>query len=643
LNPAAGRRFGAWSSTKELKEIAMLMPILTARTQAQTTPVVPVEAIQPRDRLQALTVSVSGPRAEAILKILETLGRHLNGSEVLPKEALVRLMETLARILKFPPLPQETSHDFGRRLASILEKLPPEARVVLEKQLGQRNLALQVRLLAEVLQNPAGSDTGRMRATLQNPASLGSPSRDTGQQVRAPLPQPGLPAQHLATLTAGSAPTAFAAPAEAALLQAVLRKTFGPEASTDVSEAAVSESDTETVTVPKRQGESIIKTGQTQQATNTTAARPATTEPMPQLRATAAFLAADPEALSLVSAIAQGEIDPQVEMAFASRPDDKTPAGPTHEGSGIEADGVFAADTSAETLIGMVEQPEITADADPSISAGDVLEQSPAEQSAAEPVEADQQAPASRSTDQAQDAPLDDRSVPDETPARQSDEQRRDEKQATATDRQSEKPVRMLAETLKALVQSTLPLPEGTPLEMASLSDVVGRKAPVPQSVALPGLEAMLDAATTQVEAGWTAELADKIDSWVAQADAGPEEIADGHTAWTPQPKADEAIRDPLVQHRLLEGMAGREAIPFAIIPYLPAKSEDGLFTEPAEEQQAATEDEEQGDQTQDEDQPDRRDEEQAGPSLEQETTASDNEESAQDPYALYMRMGGLA
>ncbi|WEZ84927.1 hypothetical protein P6U16_10600 [Rhizobium sp. 32-5/1] len=635
------------------------MPILTARTQAQGTPVVPVEAIQPRDRLLAPALAISGPRAEAILKILETLGRHLNGSEVLPKEALAKLMETLARILKFPPLPQETSHDFGRRLASFLEKLPPEARAVLEKQLGQRNLALQVRLLVEVLQSPAGTDAGRLRATLQNQAYLTSPSRDTGQQVRSSS-QPALPAQHLATLTARSAPGMFAAPVDAALLQAVLRKTFGSDAPFDVSQPALGESelDAETVAVPKRPGESNNKTGQAQQAANATAARAATPEPIPQLRAAAAFLAADPEALSLVSAIAQGEIDPQVETAFASQPDDKTPPGRTNKAGDFETDGTFVAEPDMEAQIDMVELQNATDAAEPSVSTPDSFETP-----LAEPVEADQQALPQGDTEQAQDArgteqtpfkagadrvvdaPLDDRSVTYEAPEEHQPRQEQEEKQAATTDRPSEKPVRILAETLKALVQNTLPLPEGTTAETAAYRQTAlgaaGGTVPSVASVTLPGLEAMLDAATTASDKGWTAELSDEIDSWMTQVEAGAEEVAE--EGWRPLPKADEAIRDPLLQHRLLEAMVGRDAVPFAIIPYLPAKPDDDLFAEAAEEHQASTEEEESGGETQDEDQPNRRDDEEPMSLAEQDGPASEDEDTTQDAYALYMRMGGLA
>ncbi len=617
----------------------MLMPILTARTPAQAAHSVPVEASQPRERLQALVLSISGARADAILKILETLGRHLSGSEVLPKEALVKLMETLARILKFPPLPQETTHEFGQRLASFLEKLPPEARVVLEKQLGQRNLALQVRLLAEVLNNPAATDAGRLHTALQNPAINTSSLRaETGQQPRPPLPQPALPAQHLATLTAGSAPAMFGAPAEAVLLQAVLRKTFETGEEQAVAEPTIDggEPEAEAAATPKRSAEATAKTPPLSQASQAAAGRPATAgEAMPLLRAAAAFLAADPEALSLVSAIAQGEIDPDLEMVFAPQLDEEmlsAGADAIFEG---EVETAPASEMETEAPVADAEQPETVARDDKLLTRMSAAGDPPAVKTVAtqegapiaEPVQA---------------ALEEDPIAADEEPAENPIALASDEKQRP--ERQPDKPVRILAETLKALIQNTLPLPESdiweaTTTPYKSPSDAAARVASLQPGDA-PGLEAMLDAATVESGAGWTAELSDEIDSWVAQVDAGQDEASEARPAWAPLPKPDEAIRDPLLQHRLIEAMAGRDAIPFAIIPYLPAKTEDSLLAEPAdEEQQAPADEDEAGAQARDEDQPDPRNREQAAPLPD---TEPGDDDTTADAYALYLRMGGL-
>ena len=101
-------------------------------------------------------------------------------------------------------------------------------------------------------------------------------------------------------------------------------------------------------------------------------------------------------------------------------------------------------------------------------------------------------------------------------------------------------------------------------------------------------------------------------------------------------------MRDPLLQHRLLEGMAGRDAVPFAIIPYLPAKTDDEPFAEAAEEHQASADEDEPGDQTQQDDQPPDSGEGEPTSLADQDAPSGDDGDTTRDAYALYMRMGGL-
>ena len=125
-------------------ETRMLIPIQTGRAAAASAEDASTRAQQPAALLPA------GQRGEAIQKILDALTRHLSGREILSKDALVRLMEDLARILKFPPLPQEGGRDFVRRIAAFLESMPASDRALLERQLGGRSLAIRVGLLEEL-------------------------------------------------------------------------------------------------------------------------------------------------------------------------------------------------------------------------------------------------------------------------------------------------------------------------------------------------------------------------------------------------------------------------------------------------------------------------------------------------------------
>jgi hypothetical protein len=172
-----------------MTEIAMLMPILSVKTPiAAAQAAVAVEAVTPQERTLPVAIPgrISGNQSEAVLKILETLNRHLLGSEPLPKDALIRLLDTLAKILKFPPLPQETLRDFTKRLAVFLETLPPAARAALEKQLGQHNLAISIKILAEVLKMPSIIDMPRLLDRPVIPPIV--PRTDSTQPDGKPLP-----------------------------------------------------------------------------------------------------------------------------------------------------------------------------------------------------------------------------------------------------------------------------------------------------------------------------------------------------------------------------------------------------------------------------------------------------------------------
>ncbi|MEI3854202.1 MULTISPECIES: hypothetical protein [unclassified Ensifer] len=193
----------------------MLIPIQTARAAAATAEDTNTKAQQPAALLPA------GQRGEAIQKILDALTRHLSGREILSKDALVRLMEDLARILKFPPLPQEGGRDFVRRLVAFLETMPASDRLLLERQLGGRSLAIRVGLLADL---PA------IRNGTSAPSSTATPMPAQARDVilRNPSLQTAMPLNPVAA----RAPVA----GEVALLQAVLRKTFGVGNDTDALE-----------------------------------------------------------------------------------------------------------------------------------------------------------------------------------------------------------------------------------------------------------------------------------------------------------------------------------------------------------------------------------------------------------------------
>ncbi len=210
-------------------ETRMLIPI-QARTAA------PTEETSART-LQPAAPLTASQRGEAIQKILDALTRHLSGREILSKDALVRLMEDLARILKFPPLPQEGGRDFVRRLVAFLESMPTSDRLLLERQLGGRNLSIRVGLLADLPAIRNGTSAPGGTATPM-------PAQARDLILRNPSLQPALPFSQTAARTPLGG--------EVALLQAVLRKTFS--VGNDVTEPQGEDLDAAGTEAPSKSG-----------------------------------------------------------------------------------------------------------------------------------------------------------------------------------------------------------------------------------------------------------------------------------------------------------------------------------------------------------------------------------------------------
>ncbi|MCA1405727.1 hypothetical protein I6F26_06245 [Ensifer sp. IC3342] len=181
-----------------------MLPIFTIRN-----PVGPGDETTSQIRHAVLP---SGPRAEAIQKILDVLGRHLSGKEALSRDALVRLMEDLARILKFPPLPQESGRDFVKRLIGFLESMPIPERLLVERQLGGRSLAHRLAVLTAM---PSGHGERTAGAHAARPQSQAK------EAIRNLPVQTAAPPQFAAIKASASS--------DVALLQSILKKTFSAD------------------------------------------------------------------------------------------------------------------------------------------------------------------------------------------------------------------------------------------------------------------------------------------------------------------------------------------------------------------------------------------------------------------------------
>jgi hypothetical protein len=623
------------SFNPSLTEIAMLMPILTVKTPiAAAQAAVVVEAVTPRERTLpvAMPGRISGNQSEVVLKILETLNRHLLGSEPLPKDALIRLLDTLAKILKFPPLPQETLRDFSKRLAVFLETLPPAARAALEKQLGQHNLAISIKILAEVLKMPAIIDMPRLLDRPFVPPMV--PRAGVGQPDGKPLPTqtqpqgqtsvPGRQAPMPASQTIMASPAVIADPG---MLQAALKKAFGGDETTPAiiafEESLNEDGPATTVRAEQpakaqtaRASDAAPASGQPQQVAK------ASSDTIPLLRAAAAFLAADPEALSLVATIAS------------------------------DMDGQLKAELVEELGLDFSEPQE--AAKRPERSTG--LDRHEADSGDFQMPETELDTQATAGTSYAKPAVARNLNEVDGFKGHDLGEweleiEPQDQTFANTDDIPSpiiepdvDRPEKSLAQALKALVEASLPLPGAAPDTSETLfAMLAGDTADMGAEILFAQLETADNAEMLPDTSLLTGDIGDQMemaglesDMWSTMLD-GPEEKAAGRQTLLHSATMEENAREALTP-RLPDVGIARDAIPFAMIPYLPAKMQETRTVEIEEEEQSAFSGEDDEDEGQHREE--RGDQEDDTTTVPQ-TVVDDDERETADAYDLYRRMGG--
>ncbi|OCO98689.1 MULTISPECIES: hypothetical protein [unclassified Ensifer] len=537
----------------------MLIPIQTARTTAASADDASAKVQQPAAQLPA------SQRGEAIQKILDALTRHLSGREILSKDALVRLMEDLARILKFPPLPQEGGREFVRRLVAFLESMPTSDRLLLERQLGGRSLAMRVGLLAELPAIRNGTSTPRGTAT-----PMPAQARDV--ILRNPSLQPALPFN----------PTATRAPiaGEVALLQAVLRKTFGVGNDSDVIQPQGDDSEQ----VGTRDAPSKGRSEKPTERSATRASNAPTTSPDgAPIESAAALLGGEGEVqdvTSLTAPVAEADETPQ-----------NIDTGHGETEAAIE-DG--AAAPLKDQATGEMEATDTADDPDPDGTYG----------------------------------PLPDA---DEGDGR---------KAAPVLDRgdQEARSMRVLSEAIKTLIRDSVALPGGAtdaePGSTAQQTDEAGTPPQVPAKDAATAARGA-DAAVRQRQTpDGSNVLPSLLDDRSDEANAARRASADMRS----QRPADEQTMQQVIA-RLVENGLPREAIPFTMIPYPPAANgaadtEDlghempgGSGEDTSGEEEGAEEGDSDGE---------------GGGEPTDEVVAADEMLDAPDAYDLYRKLGGL-
>ncbi|WEX88503.1 hypothetical protein PZN02_000990 [Sinorhizobium garamanticum] len=540
-----------------------MLPILTIRN-----------AVGPGDETTSQirhAVLPSGQRAEAIQKILDALSRHLSGKEVLSRDALVRLMEDLARILKFPPLPQESGRDFAKRLIGFLQSMPMPERLLLERQLGGRDLAHRLAVLTAMPSGHGERTAGANAALPQSPAK---------EAIRNLPVQTPVPPQFAAIKASASS--------DVALLQSILKKTFSADEEGDPVEAML------------EAGDEMPKDAQRSDAARTPDARSQRTQasPRPEMESAAPTAGGGTEGEAAETDAALPQTEPEGEVVD----------------TGIEAAGNTAgeaADFDAPpfdpTLPAMPEDAEQTAsDAETSL-----LEREPAEAAGDDGLDAD-------GTYR--------RPAPDTEGNEQSTRPPRGEPGGQAE--------RFSA--VKAIVREGVALPEilsegGAPAEPKG--GETGQRVPATPSES----EAAEHSPFTRPRNETTGA--------VPMSDPGsadePEKTAALRSAI--QAKASNPGDDPTMQQmitRLVENGLPREAIPFALVPYLPAKTDAEDAAGKADRQERTGDGESNAGADAEADEGDRETPE--GESSDGGAEEKSDEPGAIDAYDLYRRLGGL-
>ncbi len=611
----------------------MLMPLLSVKTPvAAAQAAVAIETVAPRERALPVPMPgrISGHQSEAVLKILETLNRHLLGSEPLPKDALIRLLDTLSKILKFPPLPQETLRDFSKRLAVFIETLPPAARAALEKQLGQRNLAIVIKMLAEVLKTPSLIELPRL---LERPFLPPTAPRAGGTQPDSKPPQNTAIQQGQTTTPARQASvlnpqTIVAGPAiiaDPGLLQAALKKAFGGDDTAPVIIAFEESIDAGTAAAAPR-AEQSAKAQTARGSVAPAGAQPqhtskANSETIPLLRAAAAFLAADPEALPLVATIASG-MDDQLKAELVKELELEL-SGPQETSEHKEAS------TSSN-------RPEAhrddyrTSDAEPETPANAAT--STAKMTVA------------RNPDEVDGFTGHDLGEWElEIEAQDQSFTGADDIPSPSAEAEIDRPEKRLAQTLKALVEASLPLP-GAETSDPLFATLAGDTADMSAEILFAQLEASESAEMLPDPSLLTGDIGDPMelaglepDAWNTMLD-GPEEKAASRQMLPHSATAEENAREALTP-RLPDAGIIRDAIPFAMIPYLPAKAQEARAIDVEdEEKQPFADEEDQGQQGEDGGQPEGQGEDARSA---QQADLDEHENDGDAAYDLYRRMGG--
>lgn len=159
--------------------------------------------------------------------------------------------ETIGRLIKVPRREGETLADYAQRLSEAVKAMNPAEKAALERTLNQLVKGISIRLLTEILNNPAGPEAARVAMQLETAqlldrdlaakAVVSSYRQNAGaEQVPSPLPLPANAAQSASGQASVAVPTAeaeAAQPGEEPATEGALPEEIAAEATTQDVEA----------------------------------------------------------------------------------------------------------------------------------------------------------------------------------------------------------------------------------------------------------------------------------------------------------------------------------------------------------------------------------------------------------------------
>ncbi|MGK6314451.1 hypothetical protein [Neorhizobium sp. DT-125] len=224
--------------------------------------------------------------------------------------------ETIGKLIKLPRREGEALLDYARRLSEAVKAMNPAERMALERILNQLVKGVSLRLLTEILNNPAGPDAARFAMRIETAqlldrdlaakAVVSSYRQNAGaEQTAAPPPRPANAAPPLSGQSTGSGtPPRTAAEAQAA--------SSAPQTSSAAAANQAADTGSASITGPANNAEALLRAAATPEPD-------AETVPLTSTEETALQTAGSPETELPAAPAPEQEI--AAELAESETPD----------------------------------------------------------------------------------------------------------------------------------------------------------------------------------------------------------------------------------------------------------------------------------------------------------------------------------